>query len=61
MEEYEKLLSILRNSKLEHSEEAQNGTISPDIMLKTKERTMRYLRHRELVLEHSSASSIVIM
>ncbi|KAI1715597.1 solute carrier family 12 domain-containing protein [Ditylenchus destructor] len=54
VEEYEELMSQLNPSEGKHA-------IAGDILEATQERTMRYLRHRELILEYSSASSIVMI
>ncbi|KAI1725052.1 solute carrier family 12 domain-containing protein [Ditylenchus destructor] len=54
VEEYEEIMSQLNPSEGKHA-------IASDILEATQERTMRYLRHRELILEYSSASSIVMI
>lgn len=54
MAEYSELLKLLNFSN--------TGDVFPkELQSSTEERTFRYLRHRELLVEHSSASSIVIM
>uniref|UniRef100_A0A915CQ49 DNA-(apurinic or apyrimidinic site) lyase n=1 Tax=Ditylenchus dipsaci TaxID=166011 RepID=A0A915CQ49_9BILA len=53
VEEHEDLLKEINKE--------DKSVISKEMLNATHERTMRYLRHRELLLEYSSASSIVII
>lgn len=67
MDEYHEILNTLNATKSNTKNvDGKPSTFDepatlPDIFDATKARTMRYLRHRELLLEHSLASSVVIM
>ena len=54
MEEYVELMATINPP-------CEKPAIGHELLAATHQRTMRYLRHRELLLEYSSASSVIIM
>jgi solute carrier family 12 (sodium/potassium/chloride transporter), member 2 len=54
MEEYVELMAVINPP-------GEEPAIEHELLAATHQRTMRYLRHRELLLEYSSASSVIIM
>jgi len=56
LEEYEEIMELLKRKSSN-----DEFIITDEMLERTRERTYRYLRHRELLLEFSSASSVVLM
>lgn len=60
LEEYHELMNTLNPPPVEGKDPPEH-VVADELIDKTQAKTMRFLRHRELLLEYSSASSVVLM